>query len=560
MFIRKFDFLSRGPQLLINKQQTYKTVSGSIFSSLIIIFVCFYSYSIGKEVFDKQFPLIIERDTVSEEVYYHNLSQSNFFFMYSISTADNLFILDDIEKVLDIRVNHYSYFQNETDSNYTYIPINVTYCNNTKRNPINFFSKDQLDNSFCITNFNINFGGTWDDSMFSSFVVDIFLCKNTTTNESCLPYKDQVEILDNKYFNLYIESNRVNSKEYSNPIVTIMNNIYFSIDINQYKLIEIFYKTVLVQTNIGWLFENIISQYGIQFDYSFLDNTVILNRDDNNKIASLSIYSSRKETIYERKYITILDIISNLGGLLEIIIISFMIISNIISNKLLNIKLINTIFEFNDLSKKVTVSERIEKDRKNNIKPKDYRGNKEEYNSKISIFEKSKNKKIQVNNLLSLSDNKNKRFKLNIIHKNLFLKKHIQLNDCQVISSKIVCPQFRSNYVNYINKLYIKCINEVNSYCSIDYLIQKIREIEYLKFVLLNYEQNISFDYLKKTNIFLDNDNQNFRQYNNKFTENINRISSLSVNQKKNILEKYFKREKLSCVDEKIMNLVEIVY
>lgn len=558
MFIRKFDFLSRGPQLLINKETTYKTISGAIFSSLTIIFVCFYSYSIGKEVFEKQFPLIIERDSVSQEIYYHNVSQSNFFFMYSISTEDNLFILDDIDKVLDIKVYHYSYFQNETDSNFTKIPISVTYCNNTKRNPINFFSKDQLANSFCLINFNISFGGNWDDSMLSSFMVDIFLCKNTTTNENCLPYKDQVEILDNKYFNLYIESNRVNSKEYSDPIITIMNNIYFSIDINQYKIIEIFYKTVLVQTNIGWLFENIISQYGIQFDYSFIDNTVILNRDDNKSIGSLSIYSSRKETIYERKYITILDIISNLGGLLEIIIISFMIISNIISYKLINLKLINTIFEFNDLSKKVTVSGReIEKERENYFKAKSYRG-KEDYNSNISILEKNKDKKIKVNNLLSLSDSKNKGFKLNIINKNVFFKKHIQLNDCQVISLKFICPQFRSNYVNYINKLYIKCINEVKSYCSIDYLILKIREIEYLKFILLNYEQNISFDYLKKTNIFLDN--QNFLQKPNKFTENINRISSLSVNQKKDILEKYFKKEKLSCVDEKIIDLVEIVY
>lgn len=542
----KLDFISDGPKLFINKQQTFKTNTGMIFSILTLIFVLSYLYYNGKELFEKQSPIIIERESISDKIYLHNVSQSNFFFMYAISTFDNTFTLD-FDRVLDIKVYQYSYSQNETNISYSYNPIDVIYCNQT-RNPINFFSKQQLENSFCLTNYDFSLGGTWDDTTFNSFAIDIFLCDNTT-RKNCLSYNDQIEVLKDKLFNVYIEADKVNSIKYDDPIVKVMNNIYFQIDINQYKLIEIFYKTVIVQTNKGWLFENKVYNYGIRLDYNYYDNTVILNRSENNKISTILLFSSRKESIYERKYVTIFDIISNLGGLIEIIIISFMMVSNSISKKLMNIKLINTLFEFNDLSRLVFRDNKI---LKSNL------GNMVKHSNSYSNNDFSNKSKIKLNSALINNLVSSKQIKLSFISKNLFQQKQIHLNDCQVLFSKIICTQLRSNYINYTNKLYMKCIEEVYSYCSIDYIILKMREIEYLKFVLLNYEQNISFDYLKRTNILLDD--VNIINNSNIFTQNLNRITSMNVLQKKEILEKYFERKDLSKIDRKIMNLIEIIH
>lgn len=353
--ILNIDFLSEGPGLYINRHKAKKTISGSIISIIVLLLIVWYSFSQGKELYEKKYPLVIEREYIPEEIYFHNLSSSNSFIMYSVSDLDNNFILN-IDQVLDIRIYEFIYKVEDNKQVSTVNYINKTICNKTNKNPINYFSNTQLENSYCLTDYNISLGGSWDDVSFTTIVFEIDLCQNKSSSSSsslssktCLSYEEQVLFLEKKVFNFYIQSNKINTKDYLNPILTTINNVYFIFDVNQFKYNEIYYKTAAILSTNGWLFDNIITEYGIYYDYTHIDNSVILDRTTDKSISKTNIFISRKQRIFERKYISLMDIVSNLGGVIEIIIIIARILTSTISKKMINIDLMNRIFEFNDI-------------------------------------------------------------------------------------------------------------------------------------------------------------------------------------------------------------------
>lgn len=126
------DFLSEGPGLYINRHKAKKTISGSIISIIVLILIAWYSFSQGKDLYEKKYPLVIEREYIPEDIYFHNLSSSNSFIMYSVSDLDNNFILN-IDQVLDIRIYEYIYKVEDNKQVSTVKYINKTICSKTTK-------------------------------------------------------------------------------------------------------------------------------------------------------------------------------------------------------------------------------------------------------------------------------------------------------------------------------------------------------------------------------------------------------------------------------------------
>lgn len=79
--------------------------------------------------------------------------------------------------------------------------------------------------------------------------------------------------------------------------------------------------------------------------------------------------------------------------------------------------------------------------------------------------------------------------------KKYFLK--YNLNDILCFYCCFLNKLKRKEYL-YKQSQYKTCINEVDKYSNIDYIIKKIKEIDFIKAILFNREQSMSFNFFHK--------------------------------------------------------------
>lgn len=68
----------------------------------------------------------------------------------------------------------------------------------------------------------------------------------------------------------------------------------------------------------------------------------------------------------------------------------------------------------------------------------------------------------------------------------------------------IFCPCRQKHYNKALKRkqrLYYSCEGDVNEYLNIELLIKRLKEIEYIKYILLNKDQILSFEYFEKPEI-----------------------------------------------------------
>lgn len=105
----------------------------------------------------------------------------------------------------------------------------------------------------------------------------------------------------------------------------------------------------------------------------------------------------------------------------------------------------------------------------------------------------------------------------------------------------------------------MKCSSEISLYSSIDFIISKIREIEYLKYILLDTQQLLSFSYLSKMNIYV-NDSNHIHNKLNSYTQTIHYIENMNHEEKRKVLEDYFlDTDNKNVINEKLVDLIEFV-
>lgn len=135
------------------------------------------------------------------------------------------------------------------------------------------------------------------------------------------------------YFSFNYIEGAVRAENYTNPFsYSINSGIRISPAPSTQKIINIYFKEVVVETDVGKVLEDFEIQKSISYDSVFLDS---LDRGDDAevqekrpggateiKIAPLIeifLYSSNNQLVYTRKYSKIVDVFADVGGIAEVI-------------------------------------------------------------------------------------------------------------------------------------------------------------------------------------------------------------------------------------------------
>ena len=226
------------------------------------------------------------------------------------------------------------------------------------------FVKDELNNSYCLPNFNLTLAGGFKYDKFSYIRIKIQPCVNTTENKyHCKPQNVIDTYLTSTYFSILVKDIGLNPLNYTMPIIPILQNLYTTIDKSITREFLIYVGITEVQTDTGLLTTDIKSEFYLQFrqynDHFFFRD--IEEYHSGKDIFTAQIRLEEYIKIHKRTYTKISEIFSLIGGYMQLLYTIFSLITTLTKNINIEKKLLNSIFNFNIKKRKIILSIQYEK-------------------------------------------------------------------------------------------------------------------------------------------------------------------------------------------------------
>ena len=225
-------------------------------------------------------------------------------------------------------------------------------CNekNFGENYKHLFKQGELNNSYCLKNYNLTLAGGYKYDRMSYFRIRIYPCRNNTKNNNhCKPQ----EIIDNYfksgYFSILTKDIGLNHSNYSFPVLSTLQDLYTTIDKQIHRDYLLYYGITEIRTDTGLLFEEIETKRYLDFRKSVESFYFREESEYYGGKASCSVAFRLDDLIkiQRRTYTKIKEVLSATGGYMQLISTIFSLIS-ILSKKLTpNLKIMNGIFNFN---------------------------------------------------------------------------------------------------------------------------------------------------------------------------------------------------------------------
>ena len=219
-------------------------------------------------------------------------------------------------------------------------------------------SSEELNHSYCLKDFNLSLIGGYKYERMSNLRINLYPCVNTTENNNhCKPQETIDEYIKGGYFSILIKDIGLNPSNYSFPIVYTLQDLYTSIDKSIHRDLVIYYGVTEILTDTSLFQEKIKTEKYLQFRK---DAKTFYFRDaseyyEGKHIISIDFILDDIIFVQKRTYTKVTDILSIIGGYMQLINTIFSLLS-IFTNRLIpKLKILNGIFNFNFKDKKMSL-------------------------------------------------------------------------------------------------------------------------------------------------------------------------------------------------------------
>ena len=277
-------------------------------------------------------------------------------------------------------------------------------CNveNFGKNYQHLFIKDELNSSYCLKDFNYNltFVGGYKYERMTYIRIRIYPCVNSTeNNNSCRPQEDIDHYMSSGYFSIILKDFGLNPSNYTFPVLPTLQDLYTTIDKKIYRNYILNFGVTEIHTDTGLINEKKDVKKYLQYrkelqTFSFRDEK---DYYDGKSVILVQLKLDDTIVIQRRSYTKISEILSRIGGYMQLMNTVFLLITSIINKLHCELKIINSIFNFNLKKNKVILKFQTLNESNTIVNSK---------NIKISLFSP---KKISPDNIKQLDiDNKSK--------------------------------------------------------------------------------------------------------------------------------------------------------
>jgi hypothetical protein len=369
--------------------------------------------------------------------------------------------------------------------------------------------RGELNNSYCLkdVNFNLSLIGGFKYEKMSYISIKIFPCKNTTKNNNhCRSQKEIDKFFSNVYLSFLIKDIGLNPENFSSPEIPIFRDLDTIIDKRLYRRMILKYGVTEVLTDEGLISENVRTINYLQFREVFQSFSFLEEEDYKNGTDLCLIQLRLDDTIHiqKRKYTKLSEIFSRIGGYMQFIYTLFSILALFLNKLNLELKIINSIFNFDLEKKKMALKYQSLRDFDSITIPRynrnlifssrrSVRSSKKSSNAErsqnylvsnqniSSIFEKSKERKIDDSQSSKIEINRSKNPNIQSLSvkniKKVKNRKSLSKNENVINYTKLNLPKLNmpTNAINYHqdSNTNLKKFNEKIDFNLFDYLLRK---------------------------------------------------------------------------------------
>ena len=358
------DLFGKVPNLYYKEKSQKKTIIGAIFSIIHILF--FLAYLIFK------FVKMINRDDVvfydsyayDKEIPSIELTKENFNGAFTVGG-----FID--ETLYYIKAHHIRKIKNKEP---IIKDLEIETCNIDKfgTNFTELFKDESLNNSYCLKKVDQTLEGYSYLNNFSYFNLQIYPCVNQTKDgRPCKDYNTIYNFFKENYVEFKMQDILLTPENYTFPVKASKKDITCPIFLDLYQKTYSYIQIVRVETNEDIIGFNLNQKNKIEIFTKYQDSFVLTSPGTDEilktggHVADLTLQLAANVLTQRRKYKTLLDVMEEVGGLMELLYGIFQIFLSFIVNESYEKSLVNELFSF-DLAKKAIIFEYNINDNKNN--------------------------------------------------------------------------------------------------------------------------------------------------------------------------------------------------
>ena len=355
-----YDIYSKRIGFFFNNKEKVGTFLGFLLTILyVFISLSFFSLYLFLTI-NRRFVKVYDSTSYSKDIPFIDVNQSIFYFAFGIENPNtsNRFIDETIyyPKIEFID-------RNKTNGEFETIQkkeLEFEACQKEKfgKNYEKFFVSGELNNSYCLKNFNLTLIGGYTYEKMSYLRIRIYPCINNTNNNYHCKSQDIIDsYLKGSYFSILAKDIGLDPTNYSFPVISLLKNLYTTIDKSIFRELILYYGITEIKTDIGLFSQNIKTEKYFQFrdniqSFYFRDDKEYY---DGKAMISVDFRLDDIIITQERIYTKITEILSIVGGYMQLINTVFTLLS-ILSKRLIpELKILNGIFNFNLKEKKMTM-------------------------------------------------------------------------------------------------------------------------------------------------------------------------------------------------------------
>ena len=298
-------------------------------------------------------------------------------------------------------------------------PLSIERCDASKfgKEYQHLLVKDELNNSYCIKNFNVSLAGNFKFDKLSYIKINIYPCVNSTKNRYNCKSKEEINsFLSGTFFSVLAKDIGLEPSNFSHPVIPQFQDIYVTIDKSYFRDFAIFFGITEIQTDIGLFNQKLRKERYMNYMKSTQGIYYQDEKDyyNGNAMCEIQIRMSDDVRVQKRTYRKMSDVFAITGGYMQLISTIFSIIT-FLTNKIdMEVQLVNNLFNFYPKKKKLSLKHKLQQ---LTIDPDPYN------NSKYS-FQKMKNTNTNISFKNSMLNKSKKNSLLEINKSNSLMNKH----------------------------------------------------------------------------------------------------------------------------------------
>ncbi|KAM3144230.1 hypothetical protein pb186bvf_003692 [Paramecium bursaria] len=524
--VKKLDLFEKPVQLLIKKDEGHKTIFGALLTMTISIIMLILLITQLQQLSNRSNPFSYSTEIYHHAPDYYKLDEKNFTIGFGLQNSDYSTYIDESVFV----VNAYILTKSSTVKNeeliteYNQYPINLLPCSvgllRQEELKDYFIGSLDLPTNYCIdwdSMSNLNIQGTWDSQTYSSIQIEFLVCNEQTRKPNGPKCKSDEEIqkaLAGNFFSIALSSYTVDLTDSNLPLKPMGQDFYTTTSSLITKEITFYMSPITINTDFGLISEDILENKSVRFART----TELLDLNSNVNFLRAVFRLETTENLHIRKYTKIQDILSNLGGLWQVLFSIALILQKPVSELSFKIQILNSLFNFEGQKEKIpqkNVSSHAILD-SNFASPRNLLEQLEQNRGKKN-FQNQNSVQTQVKQRLQSIMVKNQQIQdMNDDSANLEMKQKISVQISQSIKRyfQLVSKKLKLNCFEYV--YFLRCLTQndqskqqqiefatqrMDKSLDILYLIKKLSEIDKLKMILLTQDQIQVFDYLPKPTI-----------------------------------------------------------